>query len=99
MGDVSLTYGGLAVGLGLSALVATRKNPFRNIKPVPARTYTIEIEMSTPNTIADLLQKLLSVDRTTTSIDNGTLTVTQGGKTISIPINSNSTIRNTISKF
>jgi hypothetical protein len=55
--------------------------------------------MSTPNTIAQLLQNLLEIDRTTTSIDNGTLTVTQGGKSISIPINTGSTIRNTISKF
>jgi hypothetical protein len=63
--------------------------------------------MSTPNTnaqahlqvVAQLLQNLLEIDRTTTSIDNGTLTVTQGGKSISLPINTGSTIRNSISKF
>ncbi len=55
--------------------------------------------MSTPNTIADLFVQILNIDRTTTKIDNGTLTVTQNGQSISLPVQGNTTIRSSISQF
>lgn len=55
--------------------------------------------MSTPNTIADLFVQILNIDRTKVSIDNGTITVTQNGQSISLPTQGNTTIRSSISRF
>lgn len=55
--------------------------------------------MSTPNIIADLFVQVLNIDRTKVAIDNGTLTVTQNGQSISIPVQGNTIIRSSISQF
>jgi hypothetical protein len=55
--------------------------------------------MSTPNTIAKLLADLINANNTTTSIDNNTLTVTQNGKSISIPLQTGGVVRSSISRF
>lgn len=38
-----INYGGIGLGLGVTALISARKNPFRNIKPIPARTWTVTV--------------------------------------------------------
>jgi hypothetical protein len=55
--------------------------------------------MTTVENVANLFAELLKVDRTTQSIDNGVLTITQNGRSISLPINSSSIVRQTLSRF
>jgi tRNA threonylcarbamoyladenosine modification (KEOPS) complex Pcc1 subunit len=49
--------------------------------------------------IADLLYRLISVDRTSISIDNGIVNINQNGQKISLTMNANTVIRNSISRF
>jgi tRNA threonylcarbamoyladenosine modification (KEOPS) complex Pcc1 subunit len=49
--------------------------------------------------IADLLYRLISVDRTSISIDNGIVSISQNGLKVSLTMNANTVIRNSISRY
>jgi hypothetical protein len=55
--------------------------------------------MKTSENISKLLYDLLTIDRTTQSIDNGVLTIVQNGQSISLPLNFSNTIRQTNNRF